>query len=41
LALSPTSWHTVESLTEAQTAEWDEFRRHVSEWERERYLEVY
>ncbi|MDP9364887.1 MAG: type I glutamate--ammonia ligase [Chloroflexota bacterium] len=33
--------HVFERLTEAQTAEWDDFRRHVSEWERERYLEVY
>ena len=33
--------HVFERLTEAQTTEWGEFRRHVSSWERERYLEVY
>jgi glutamine synthetase len=33
--------HVFDRLTEAQTAEWGEFRRHVSSWERERYLEVY
>jgi glutamine synthetase len=33
--------HVFERLTEAQLAEWSEFRRHVSDWERERYLEVY
>ena len=33
--------HVFERLTEAQLAEWSEFRRHVSSWERERYLEVY
>ena len=33
--------HVFERLTEAQLAEWGEFRRHVSAWERERYLEVY
>jgi glutamine synthetase len=33
--------HVFERLVEAQTAEWGEFRTHVSEWERERYLEVY
>ena len=33
--------HVFERLVEAQLAEWGEFRRHVSSWERERYLEVY
>jgi glutamine synthetase len=33
--------HVFERLIEAQRAEWDDFRRHVSTWERDRYLEVY
>jgi glutamine synthetase len=33
--------HVFERLIEAQRAEWDAFRRHVSQWERDRYLEVY
>ncbi len=33
--------HVFERLVEAQSAEWGSFRTHVSEWERERYLEVY
>ncbi len=33
--------HIFERLTEAQRAEWGEFRRHVSQWERDRYLEIY
>jgi glutamine synthetase len=33
--------HVFERLIEAQLSEWGEFRRHVSTWERERYLEVY
>ncbi len=33
--------HVFERLLEAQRSEWGEFRRHVSQWERERYLEVY
>ncbi len=33
--------HIFERLLEAQRTEWGEFRRHVSQWERERYLEVY
>ena len=33
--------HVFDRLVEAQRAEWDDFRRHVSPWERERYLEVY
>jgi glutamine synthetase len=33
--------HVFERLIEAQRTEWGEFRRHVSSWERERYLEVY
>jgi glutamine synthetase len=33
--------HVFERLIEAQRSEWDDFRRHVSAWERDRYLEVY
>lgn len=33
--------HIATHLSEAQRREWDEFRKHVSEWERERYLELY
>ncbi|MGH2559594.1 MAG: glutamine synthetase, partial [Thermomicrobiales bacterium] len=33
--------HVFERLIEAQRTEWNEFRLHVSSWERERYLEVY
>jgi glutamine synthetase len=33
--------HVFERLSEAQSQEWDAFRLHVSDWERERYLEVY
>ncbi len=33
--------HVFERLLEAQRTEWSEFRRHVSTWERDRYLEVY
>lgn len=33
--------HVYERLTEAQTQEWDEFRKHVSSWEVDRYLEIY
>jgi glutamine synthetase len=33
--------HVFERLLEAQRTEWSEFRRHVSAWERDRYLEVY
>ncbi len=33
--------HVFERLIEAQRSEWDDFRRHVSTWERDRYLEVY
>jgi len=33
--------HVFERMLEAQRTEWDEFRRHVSAWERDRYLEVY
>ena len=33
--------HVFDRLVEAQRAEWGEFRRHVSQWERDRYLEVY
>jgi hypothetical protein len=31
----------IQEMRTAQPAEWGEFRRHVSSWERERYLEVY
>jgi glutamine synthetase len=33
--------HIFDRLIEAQSADWDAFRTHVSEWERERYLEGY
>ncbi len=33
--------HVFERLIEAQETEWNEFRQHVSEWERQRYLEIY
>jgi glutamine synthetase len=33
--------HVFERLIEAQRLEWGEFRRHVSAWERDRYLEAY
>jgi glutamine synthetase len=33
--------HTFERLIEAQTADWDAFRIHVTEWERQRYMEIY
>ena len=33
--------HVFERMIEAQRTEWDAFRRHVSHWERERYLEMY
>jgi glutamine synthetase len=33
--------HVFERMLEAQRSEWDDFRRHVSTWERERYLELY
>jgi glutamine synthetase len=33
--------HVFERLLEAQRTEWGEFRRHVSQWERDRYLENY
>lgn len=33
--------HVVRHLVEAQKQEWDAFRRHVSQWERDRYLELY
>ena len=33
--------HTSERLIEGQTAEWNAFRLHVSQWERDRYLEMY
>lgn len=33
--------HAFEKLTEAQQHEWDAYRRHVSQWELDRYLELY
>lgn len=33
--------HTSERLIEGQTAEWNAFRLHVTQWERDRYLEMY
>jgi glutamine synthetase len=33
--------HVFERLLEAQRSEWGDFRRHVSQWERDRYLEMY
>ena len=33
--------HVSERLIDAQSTEWDEFRRTVTEWERDRYLEIY
>ncbi len=33
--------HVSDRLIEAQTAEWDDFRKTVTEWERDRYLEIY
>lgn len=33
--------HTFDRYIEAKTAEWDEFRLQVSEWELEKYLEIF
>jgi glutamine synthetase len=33
--------HVFEKLTDAQQSEWDEFRKHVTQWERDRYLVNY
>lgn len=33
--------HVYERLVEGQTSEWNAFRQHVSQWERDRYLEIY
>lgn len=33
--------HTSERLIEGQTAEWNAFLLHVTQWERDRYLEMY
>jgi glutamine synthetase len=33
--------HIFSHLVEAQKQEWDAFRKHVTNWERERYLEIY
>jgi len=32
--------HVFEAYVQAKTLEWDEYRTHVSEWERERYMEI-
>jgi glutamine synthetase len=33
--------HVFDRLIEAQRSEWGDFRRHVSQWERDRYLAIY
>ena len=33
--------HMYQRYIEAKTAEWDEFRLHVSDWELNKYLEIY
>ncbi len=33
--------HVTTKITEAKTMEWNEYRRHVSEWEIKRYIEKY
>jgi len=33
--------HVFDRLIEAQRSEWSDFRRHVSQWERDRYLAIY
>jgi len=33
--------HVANALIEGQTAQWDDFRKVVTEWEREQYLEIY
>jgi glutamine synthetase len=33
--------HCFDRLLEAQRSEWGDFRRHVSQWERDRYLAIY
>jgi glutamine synthetase len=33
--------YCVEKLVEAKTAEWDSYRMSVTQWELDRYLEVY
>ena len=33
--------HILERYIEAKTEEWDEFRMQVTQWELERYLDVY
>jgi glutamine synthetase len=33
--------HVFSHLIDAQKQEWDAFRKHVSQWERDRYLELY
>ncbi|MEO0276449.1 MAG: type I glutamate--ammonia ligase [candidate division WOR-3 bacterium] len=35
------SEHVIEKLIEAKKEEWDSFRTHVTDWEIERYLEIY
>lgn len=38
---SALSEHVIEKLIEAKKEEWDSFRTHVTDWEIERYLEIY
>lgn len=38
---SALSEHIIEKLIEAKKEEWDSFRTHVTDWEIERYLEIY
>lgn len=33
--------HTFQKYIEAKTQEWDDFRIHVTDWEHDRYLEIY
>ncbi len=35
------SEHVIEKLVEAKKEEWDSFRTHVTDWEIDRYLEIY
>ena len=41
LILDAMGEHTVTKMIEAKTIEWNEYRRHVSEWEIERYIKRY
>lgn len=38
---SALSEHVIEKLIEAKKEEWDSFRTHITDWEIERYLEIY